>query len=433
MKRTWMAAGLSLLCAALLTSCGSIRNGDTEDTGSGQAEILIEDTHQTEFGTESGTEKEDPDDSLVQDLTGDGIQEEDSLIVQEAVTDAETQAQSETAAGESQSETDAAKSGSAGAQSETATVQNGSTGIQAETATGESQSETATGQAQAEGSDTQAQSGQVRKETETAGGPFSDMMTDISGREQLGEKWALAYEDLSDGSQYGYRESEKMQSASVIKLFIMGAVYRYMVYPEKSDELVNFGESYDGELRDTINSMITVSDNDAANLLVERLGQGDFDAGAKLVDQFCQDEGYSQTSLGRRFMAPDLSTGDNITSAADVRKFYSDIWHGKLIGEDASAKMLEILKGQTKKSKIPSGLPEGFTSGNKTGEMPDGYGLGCIENDSAIIFPPEGSGRDGYILTVFSNDLGGRNSEAQDLIRRISENTAEWYLKEPGV
>ena len=185
-------------------------------------------------------------------------------------------------------------------------------------------------------------------------GPFSSTMDAIQKWETSGEKWALAYEDLNGKDTYGYRENEKMQSASVIKLFIMGAVYRYICYPEKTDPVINFGESYSGQLRDVIEKMITVSDNDAANRLVEALGQGDFDAGKKRVNQFCREEGYTNTSLGRRFMAADLSEGDNYTSAADVRKFYLDLYEGKLVNEEASAKMLDILKKQTLTSKIPA-------------------------------------------------------------------------------
>jgi beta-lactamase class A len=98
-------------------------------------------------------------------------------------------------------------------------------------------------------------------------------------------------------------------------------------------------------------------------------------------------------------------------------KILSDIYNGKLVNEEASGKMLDILKGQTVKHKIPAGLPSGYISANKTGEMPEGYGLGCIENDTAIIWPPVG---DPYILVVLSNDLGGRNDEAQEIIRQIS-------------
>lgn len=247
----------------------------------------------------------------------------------------------------------------------------------------------------------------------------------ISSHEAAGEHWAVGYEDLETGEVCGYHDSDVMQSASVVKLFIMGAVYRYMCYPEEGEEVIPFGEEYDGQLREVIGKMITVSDNEASNLLVDRLGGGDFKKGAQLVAEFCKENGYTGTSIGRRFLESN-PTGDNYTTAADTRKFLSDIYHGKLINEEASAKMLEFVKGQTVKHKIPAGLPEGFTSGNKTGEMPEGYNLGCIENDVAIVFPPEGMG-EGYILTVLSNDLAGRNNEAGEAIKQISSLTAQWY------
>jgi len=261
--------------------------------------------------------------------------------------------------------------------------------------------------------------------------PVNTVLTQVvSGRKAMGEHWAVGYEDLESGEVCGYHDADVMQSASVVKLFIMGAVYRYMCYPPEGEEPVPFGEEYEGQLRETLNNMITVSDNDAANLLIDRLGGGDFKKGAELIGEFCKENGYVGTSIGRRFLESN-PTGDNYTSAADTRKFLSDIYHGKLVNEEASAKMLEIVKGQALKNKIPAGLPEGFTSGNKTGEMPEGYGLGCIENDVAIIFPPEGEG-EGYILTVLSNDLAGRNDEAIAAIQQISSLTAQWYLQNHG-
>lgn len=262
-------------------------------------------------------------------------------------------------------------------------------------------------------------------------GPMEAVISEqIAGREAMGEHWSVAYEDLETGEQYGYQEEDVMQSASVVKLFIMGAVYRYMCYPPEGEEVIPFHEEYEGQLRDTIVSMITVSDNGCANLLIERLGEGDFSAGAQRIRAFCEENGYPGTSIGRRFLEENPS-GDNFTTAADTRKFLSDLYHGKLVSEEASAKMLEIVKGQTRKNKIPAGLPAGFTSGNKTGEMPEGYGLGCIENDSAIVFPPEGMG-EGYILTVMSNDLAGRNDQAIGVIGQISSMVAQWYQEQKG-
>ena len=263
-------------------------------------------------------------------------------------------------------------------------------------------------------------------ETEISYGALDSSIHElIEGREAAGEYWAAAYEDLETGEAFGYHEDDIMQSASVVKLFIMGTVYRYMCYPAEGEEAVPFHEEYDGQLRDTIVSMITVSDNSCANLLIERLGEGDFSLGAQRIAAFCEENGYHGTSIGRRFLEENPS-GDNYTTAADTRKFLSDLYHGTCVNEEASAKMLEIVKGQTLKNKIPAGLPAGYTSGNKTGEMPENYGLGCIENDVAIVFPPEGKG-EGYILCVLSNDLAGRNAEAISVIVQISSRVAQWY------
>ena len=63
----------------------------------------------------------------------------------------------------------------------------------------------------------------------------------------------------------------QMQAASLIKLYIMGAVY------ENYDSI---SQSHNGdEIDSNISSMITVSDNDAANTLVNWLGDGNDSTG----------------------------------------------------------------------------------------------------------------------------------------------------------
>ena len=56
-------------------------------------------------------------------------------------------------------------------------------------------------------------------------------------------------------------------------------------------------------------------------------------------------------------------------------------------------------------------------------EMPEGYGLGCIENDCAIVWPAQG---EPYILVTLSSELAGRNDEAIQIIRQISAYVAAW-------
>ncbi|MEY8426976.1 serine hydrolase [Lachnospiraceae bacterium 46-15] len=233
--------------------------------------------------------------------------------------------------------------------------------------------------------------------------------------EALGEKWAVSAVNLSDGAVYGHHEDIQMQSASVIKVFIMAAVYDRVCYPENTESAIYVQEEYEGELKTLLTSMITVSDNDAANRLVELLGYGSFQEGQEVVNAFCQENGFGGTFLGRRFLAENPAD-DNYTTSGDCMKLLRDLYNGSCVCAEASEKMLEMLKNQTLTEKIPSGLPEGTVCANKTGEMPQGYGLGCIENDIAIVY---GERRD-YILCVLSNDLEGRNEEARKRIAEIS-------------
>ena len=88
-----------------------------------------------------------------------------------------------------------------------------------------------------------------------------------SGGNLGGTGWGVKTleEEKENSFSCGYHADEKMQSASVIKVFIMGAVYDRKCYPSSPDRLISMQESYEGELRDLLEQMITVSDNNAAN------------------------------------------------------------------------------------------------------------------------------------------------------------------------
>ena len=144
--------------------------------------------------------------------------------------------------------------------------------------------------------------------------------------------------------------------------------------------------------------MISASDNNATNTLVTRLGDGDPKNGMEMVNQFCAEHGYTDTSMGRLMLDFD-SESDNYTSVRDCGKYLKDIYNNNLTGSD---EILEFLKAQERTSKIPAGVPTGVTTANKTGELDD------VENDAAIIFGDNGT----YVLCVMMNSLqdaaGGR-------------------------
>ena len=167
-----------------------------------------------------------------------------------------------------------------------------------------------------------------------------------------------------------------MQAASLIKLYIMGAVYE------------NYGtiaQSHNSEEIDSnISAMISVSDNDAANTLVNWLGNGNDAAGMAIVNNFCQEHGFTSTQMNRLLLAG-KENGDNYTSVKDCGTFLKQIYQvvngtlpsSTLTNADA---MYFQLKTQQRKNKIPAQLPEGVGTANKTGE------LDTVENDAAIIY-----------------------------------------------
>lgn len=104
--------------------------------------------------------------------------------------------------------------------------------------------------------------------------------------------WSVYVCNLMKNTE-GTIDDQQMQAASLIKLFIMGAVY------ENFDSLC---DTYGADsINNYLNPMITVSDNDAANTLVNMLGYGDDSAGMNAVNNFCQSHGYTSTSRADSF------------------------------------------------------------------------------------------------------------------------------------
>lgn len=187
--------------------------------------------------------------------------------------------------------------------------------------------------------------------------------------------WSVYICNLYNGSE-GSIENRPMQSASLIKLFIMGAIF------ERYDAMINqYGQD---TIDNLVKSMITVSDNDATNTLVGYLGNGDTAAGMNVVNGFCKAHGYTNTSMGR-LMLQSNENGDNYTSVADCGRFLKEVYNSNNGVSEVSTLartdvMYELLKGQTRRNKIPAQIPDGIGIANKTGE------LATVENDAGIIY-----------------------------------------------
>ncbi len=198
-----------------------------------------------------------------------------------------------------------------------------------------------------------------------------------------GSKVSVYAEQLSTGT-YASVNSQPMQAASLIKLYIAGCIYEHL-------GTLHEQEAYPGETEELLQGMITISDNDAANTLVNRLGVGNSQAGMILVNQYCQTHNFTDTHMGRLMLAPN-DTDDNYTSVADCCKFLKAVYQNELIGADS---ILSFMKQQERTGKIPAGIPADVVTANKTGELSD------VENDVAIIFDKESP----YIICTMMSEL----------------------------
>ena len=227
--------------------------------------------------------------------------------------------------------------------------------------------------------------------------PVDEALRAFLGEEQ--GRWSLAYLPLPEGELvWVASDREPMVSASLIKLFIMGAVY----------ERLESGELEREAVWPLLFAMITYSDNAAANELTRMLGGGDAEAGMAAVNDWCARQGYAQTRMNRLMLADNGL--QNYTSAADCARFLAAVYRGDCVSPEASREMLSLLLAQTVNDRLPARLPEGTPVAHKTGDL---SGLCCA--DVGIVFSPGGD----FILCAVCNDPPN-DSRARDAIVRLS-------------
>lgn len=236
-------------------------------------------------------------------------------------------------------------------------------------------------------------------------------------------KLAMYMKNLGNGESFSYYDGEKkMNSASLIKLFIMLTAY---------DEENNGNIKITDDINENLTQMITESDNEASNKLID--AYGGFDKINEKISAF----GFENTELLRKMhdkTPPEGPSGlENWTSVEDVGKLYEMIYNGDLVSPEHSKKMLELLKGQKRRTKIPAKITKKYpkiTVANKTGE------LSTVENDAALIMCDDFN----LIFCVMINDIPKKADgnmdydlklKLQGAISDMSLKLTEYYMNTP--
>lgn len=242
---------------------------------------------------------------------------------------------------------------------------------------------------------------------------ISKSLKDIEGT------YAVVFKNLKTGETYYLNDQIKFATGSLYKLWIMGEVYEQIEdgFIDKNETLSNGIDSLNTKhgssettggtvtfaLRDAIDEMITVSNNYASFLLTDRITLSS-------VSGFLVKYGFSKSVVGGK----DLPT----TTAFDIANFFEKLYKGQIVSPKVSLEMLEILKNQRLKQKIPKYLPSKAKIAHKTGEVDN------FSHDAGIVYTNQGD----YILVVMSEtDLPG---VANDRIAEISRAVYEYVTSQ---
>jgi len=231
----------------------------------------------------------------------------------------------------------------------------------------------------------------------------------------------------AEGQRVDHRADERFAMCSVFKPLAVaalldaegvGALDRSV--PVTEADLVPYApvteQHVGGELtlRELSDAAITVSDNVAANLLLEQVG------GPAGVTTFLRGTGDDVTRLDRT--EPTLNEGTpgderDTTTPAAIAATYAAVALGDALDDDERALVVEWLVGNTTgDARIRASVPDGWTVGDKTGS--GGYGT---MNDVAVLWPPD---RPPLVLAVLTT----RDAEGAEPVETVIAEAASIVL-----
>ena len=224
--------------------------------------------------------------------------------------------------------------------------------------------------------------------------------------------YGIVIKNLKTGEYYGFNQNHVFSSGSLYKIWVMAVVYEQIqegkfsldtVLSKDLDDLAKeFNVTIDSSepqtsgtlsmsVKDALYQMITISDNNAALLLTDKVRLSS-------ISSFLKQNGFTQSHVG-------TDGDDPVTTSADVALLFEKIYKNQLIDNHHNQDMIDLLKQQRLNEKIPQNLPTGTIIAHKTGEIDD------FTHDAGIVYSPNAD----YVIVVLTE-----SSDTDAAIGRIA-------------
>ena len=236
----------------------------------------------------------------------------------------------------------------------------------------------------------------------------------------------LSVKDLKTGTTFEVRPDEVFPQASSIKLAVLYELYRQaeegkidlgqvtrppLPRVKGGGILQSLGDKVSLTWRDLAVLTAVLSDNEAANVLIGRIGMS-------AVNKRLEDDlDLDQTRLRRRMMDIEAAQrGDeNVGTPAEMRRLMEFIYEGKGLSPAAARDLREVL-AIPRPSAFRKGLPEGVTVLDKDGE------LEAVRCDTALVDLPHRP----YAVSIGTTFLK-RDEDGEAAIKEISAALYEMF------
>ncbi|MEO8499985.1 MAG: serine hydrolase [Vicinamibacteria bacterium] len=255
--------------------------------------------------------------------------------------------------------------------------------------------------------------------------------------------WGIYVRCLETGEEISINADQQMDTMSVIKIPLMAEIFeqlktgtfkltdKYTLSAEDIRPGTGTLRSMDPgavmTVKDLITYMIIVSDNTATDVLYRMVG------GPEVVTKRMEAYGLKSTKApwpSARWFADlraaasaeefhrQAKTPFGLSSPREIGLLLERMEKGTLVDEDSSKLMLQIMRGQLYRTRIPRFL-SGWRIPHKTGDF-----LPYIGNDVGVLEAP---GRT-VILSVFTAHHFGSGEALEDAIGRVAEQIGAYFM-----